>query len=84
MSNQQQPFKAIQKMKIVGVNFAVLMGYTIISCLVGGFILDAVCITVQVLFCIGNAIGNRNLWWLLSALMVLIVGFSTCVNFLGT
>jgi hypothetical protein len=73
-------------MKIVGYNLLALVVYTIICEITakdGGFILDMFFIGIQVFIGIILAIVNRSWVWLLSALMVLIIGFSTCVGMLG-
>jgi len=72
-------------MKIVGYNLLVFAAYTVICAVTskdGGFIFDMFFIGIQCFACIILAIINRSLVWLLSALMVLIIGFSTCVGML--
>jgi hypothetical protein len=78
--------KRSSAMKIVGYNLLALVAYTIICEITakdGGFILDMFFIGIQVFIGIILAIVNRSWVWLLSALMVLIIGFSTCVGMLG-
>jgi hypothetical protein len=68
-------------MKIVGYNLLALAGYTVF-CLSfsGGFIFDSLLLGGQVLLCFAFAIDKRSWIWLLSGLLVLIIGFSTCVT----
>ncbi|UOE46906.1 hypothetical protein MTO98_21105 [Mucilaginibacter sp. SMC90] len=73
-------------MKIVGYNLLVLAVYTIICAITnkdGGVIFDMFFIGIQFFACIIFAIINRSWVWLLSAIMVLIIGFSTCVGMLN-
>jgi hypothetical protein len=69
-------------MKIVGYNLLLLAGYTIF-CLSfsGGFLIDSFVLFLHVLFCFAFAIDKRSWLWALSGLLVLIIGFSTCVTF---
>lgn len=71
-------------MKVVGLNLAILVVYSIICRLLGegGIIIDALFIVMHVLVCIILAIVQRKWAWLLSAFLVLVIGFSTCA-FLG-
>ena len=66
---------------IVGFNLLALLFYTVITKLIGGdaIVLDMFLIFIHVLVCIILAIANRSWFWLLSGLLVLIIGFSTCV-----
>lgn len=70
---------------IVGYNLLGLVLYTLMLKLAGsgGFFLDAFILFFHVLVCIIMAASLRSWPWLLSALLVLIVGFSTCYM-LGT
>jgi len=65
---------------IVGYNLLGLVCYTVLMKLGASdsFILDAFILFFHVLVCIIMAISLRSWPWLLSALLVLIVGFSTC------
>ncbi len=68
-------------MYIVGYNLLGLAAYTALFGFAsgGGFILDAVVLFVHVVICIILALANRSWIWLLSGLLVLAIGFSTCV-----
>jgi len=73
-------------MKIVGYNLLVFAAYTVICAVTskdGGFIFDMFLIGIQFFACIIFAIINRSLVWLLSAIMILIIGFSTCVGLIN-
>ena len=73
-------------MKIVGYNLLVLAAYTIICTITnkdGGAIFDMFFIGIHFFIGIILAIVNKSWIWLLSALMVLIIGFSTCVGMLS-
>jgi|GEM_PF-2336101 len=73
-------------MKIVGYNLLVFAAYTVICAVTskdGGFVFDMFFIGIQFFTCIIFAIINRSWVWILSALMVLIIGFSTCVGMLS-
>ncbi|MEO3403148.1 hypothetical protein AAFN85_04550 [Mucilaginibacter sp. CAU 1740] len=75
--------KKPSSMKIVGINMAVFAAYTILCELGakdGAAILDMFLIGIHVLVGIVLAIVNRSWAWLLSALIVLVIGFSTCVG----
>jgi hypothetical protein len=67
---------------IVGYNILALAFYTIIFKLAskeGGIIFDAFILFFHVIFCFGMAIGRKSWMWVLSAVLVLAIGFSTCV-----
>ena len=67
-------------MTIVGINLLALAFYTIVCKFnEGGVILDAFLIFCHVLTCICFALGKRSWMWFLSAVLVLAIGFSTCV-----
>ncbi len=68
-------------MKIVGYNLLILVGYSA-ACLSfsGGFFFDAVLLFSHVVVCLIFAIDKRSWIWLLSGLLILIIGFSTCVT----
>lgn len=73
-------------MKIVGYNLLVFAIYTALCAATaddGGFIFDMFLIGIHVLVGIVLAIANRNWAWLLSALIVLVIGFSTCVGMIN-
>ena len=66
-------------MQIVAYNILVLVGYTILSKLSdGGFIFDAFLIFAQVVVCLVLSASQRSWSWLLSGVLVLVIGFSTC------
>src|SRR5580698_2770565 len=67
---------------IVGYNILALALYTVIFNLAskeGGIIFDPFILFFHVIFCLGMAIGRKSWMWLLSAVLVLAIGFSTCV-----
>ena len=67
-------------MTSVALNLLALAFYTIIFKFVdGGIIFDAFIIFFHVIFCIGMAIGKKSWMWVLSGVLVLAIGFSTCV-----
>jgi hypothetical protein len=79
----EEPKKQISDMGLVGINVAVLVIYTVFCKFSeGGIILDAFLIFAHVIVCFIVAITQKNWFWFLSGLLVLIVGFSTCANFL--
>lgn len=77
-------------MKIVGYNLLVVLGYGVISVIPGdvtGLLFYALLIVLHFIFCLCAAIYNRNWMWVLSAFLIIIVGFSTCAglsNFVGS
>lgn len=76
--------KSFTGMKIVGINILILAIYSVLCTLdssSGGFVFDAFLILIHVATCIILAIVKRSWMWLLSALIVLVIGFSTCVSF---
>lgn len=82
----KQQNKSAAGMKIVGFNILVLVIYTALCSIDasgGGFIFDAFLILAHVVVCIIMALAKRSWIWLLSALLVLVIGFSTCVSFSG-
>ena len=67
-------------MTIVAINLIALVFYTIICKFIeSGIILDASLIFCHVLTCICFALVKRSWMWFLSAVLVLAIGFSTCV-----
>ncbi|MDB4918624.1 hypothetical protein [Mucilaginibacter sp.] len=83
---EKNPFikgtKPIGGITIVGINLLVLVFYTLLLKLTtrdASFILDAFILLVHVIYCLGMALGKRSWMWLLSAVLVLAIGFSTCV-----
>jgi len=87
--NNQQPEqnqlarenKPISGMTIVAINLIILAVYTILFKLAGdgGFVLDALILVLHVTTCIIMSIVKKSGFWLLSAFLVLAIGFSTCV-----
>ena len=74
--------KPIGGMTIVGINLLVLVFYTLLLKLTtrdSSFIFDAFILFIHVIFCIGMALGRRSWVWLFSGVIVLAIGFSTCV-----
>ncbi|MDF2432507.1 MAG: hypothetical protein JWP44_2138, partial [Mucilaginibacter sp.] len=49
----------------------------------GGIIVDALILVGHVLVCLILAIANRSWIWALSGVLVLVIGFSTCVMVIG-
>ncbi|HEY9003335.1 MAG TPA: hypothetical protein VIM89_18410 [Mucilaginibacter sp.] len=69
--------------KVVGINIGILAVYTIGCRLVdGGIVIDAFLIAIHFFVGVIMSIAVRRWEWLLSAFLVLVIGFSTCVNFL--
>ena len=74
--------KPMNGMTIVGINLAILAVYTLLIKLTpdgGGFVLDAFLLLFHVVICIIMSIVKKSGSWLLSAFLVLAIGFSTCV-----
>jgi len=71
--------------KIVGINLGVLIAYTLMSALSpGGIIFDAFAIVVHVIVCMMLTLtGPKRMQWLLSGVLVLVIGFSTCAGVLS-
>jgi len=79
--NQESKFQ--NRWKVVGINIGVLAVYTVACRLVsGGIIIDAFLIAMHFFVGIIASIVVRRWEWVLSAFLVLVIGFSTCVNFL--
>ncbi|QEC79760.1 hypothetical protein [Mucilaginibacter ginsenosidivorax] len=75
------PNKQGEGMKIVGYNILTLAIYSIPCFTVsGGALIDAFLLLIHVVVCICAALGKRSWFWLLAGLLVLIIGFSTCVT----
>jgi hypothetical protein len=73
--------KPINGMTIVGINLMVLAIYTLLIKLsggIGGLIINAFILFLHVVLCLGMALDKKSWIWLLSALLVLAIGFSTC------
>jgi hypothetical protein len=81
--SKNNPFPEI---KILGINLVVLIIYTVLCKMGNGLenlILEAFFIGLQVLVCIVAASAKKSGIWLLSALLVLVIGFSTCIGIQG-
>jgi len=80
---ENKPKKTISNMHIVGINLAILVSYTIIFRFInGGFIFDAFFIGIQFLTCLIAAMVFDKGIWVLSAFVVVLIGLSTCAEFL--
>ncbi len=67
---------------LLGYNVLAMVGYTLLLTLVtrdSGFIFDAMVLSAHIFICLLASLIERNWWWFLSALIVLAIGFSTCV-----
>ncbi|MCC8427026.1 hypothetical protein [Mucilaginibacter sp. UR6-11] len=81
--NNNEPSQTTRAMHIVGINLGLLVAYFLLSRFTdGGILLYAMLIFVHVVTCIFTALVKRNWAWFFSCLLVLLIGFSTCVNFL--
>jgi len=79
----QERSKLNAGMVIVGINLAILAVYTLISKSTdGGIGLDAVLIVLHVITCTIMALAKKSWIWFLSGVLVLVIGFSTCVSLL--
>ena len=69
---------------IVGYNLLALVAYTVFCAIIkdAGPFLDAVLLAIHVLVCLITGIATRKWAWALSALVVLLIGVSTCVGVL--
>lgn len=75
--------KSSDRWKIIGYNILALVTYTLLCRSVdGGIMIDCFLVGIHVLACIIVAIGVRKWEWVLSAFLVLAIGFSSCVTFL--
>lgn len=79
----QEP-KPRNRWKVVGINIGVLAVYTIACRLFdGGIVIDAFLIAIHFSTGIIISIVAARWEWVLSAFLVVVIGLSTCVNFLG-
>lgn len=70
--------------KVIGINLIILAIYTLIFRFEdSGIIFDAFLLAIQFIVCIFMGIIKQKWIWVLAALVVLIIGFSTCVSFSG-
>lgn len=65
--------------KIVGINLAVFVGYNLLSLLTDGGVIAGLLMIAQVIVCIILSLYFRKWSWFLGGLLVLVIGFSTCV-----
>jgi hypothetical protein len=78
----QEP-KPENRWKTVGLNIAVLVVYTLACRFASdGIIIDAFLIAMHFFAGITTSIVLRKWEWVLSAFLVLVIGFSTCASFL--
>lgn len=71
------------QMKIVGYNLLVLLGYGLLSAISArnyGLIFYAFLIFIHFIFTICTALYKRSWVWFLAGVLVLVIGFSTCVG----
>ena len=81
MGDESNKKKKVGSMSIVGINLLVMVVYTIIlAAIPDGLVLDIFLLPAHVLVCLIAAIVNRSWIWVLSAMSVLIIGFSTCAG----
>lgn len=79
--NQFPDNKPPSGIKIVGLNLAIFVGYTLLSMLInGGLIFAGLLMICQVVVCSILSLYYRKWSWFLGGLLVLIIGFSTCVS----
>lgn len=75
------------RMKIVGYNLLVFVvyGLLLVAVLRDGeaFVMFGFIFIFHFFFCIIAAIVQRKWAWVLSGVLIIIIGFSTCVNFLS-
>ncbi len=82
MSEEEK--KTQEKWKVVGYNLLGLVAYTLLFRLVsGGILFDCFVVGAHFLIATIMAIAQKKWEWVLSAFLVLVIGFSTCVTFLG-
>jgi hypothetical protein len=85
MEENNEEKKTSSRWKIVGYNLGALFIYTLISRFTdGGIFLDAFFIAIHFMASIITSIIVRKWEWVLSAFLVLAIGFSTCVSLLDT
>jgi hypothetical protein len=82
--SEQDENKAKTEWAVVGYNVLALCCYTLLLRFVsGGIIFDCILVGIHFLIGIIMAIIRKKWEWTLAAFLVLIIGFSTCVMFLG-
>src|ERR1700742_1821409 len=81
--NSPSPEKSkISGIAIVGYNILALAFYTLLIRVEGrdgALILDAFILFIHVFLCVGMAISRKSWTWVLSGVLVLAIGFSTCI-----
>lgn len=83
MSNEEEK-KTESKWKVVGFNILGLLVYTLLCRLVdGGIVIDCALVGLHVFVALILALVLKKWEWFFGAVLVLIIGFSTCVTFLG-
>lgn len=85
-SGQQPNNRPPKDMTIVGYNLLAFVGYTLVLRLAGndGLIFEGIILVIHVFVSIILAIAYRSWFWLLSGVMVLIIGVSTCAYLLSS
>ena len=81
LTMEEKEEKSISGIAIVGYNLLSLLVYTVIFRLIGGagFILFGLIFLCHFVMCLLLTFSDKkHLYWLLSAVIVLIVGISTC------
>jgi hypothetical protein len=80
VNEKEQTYNAI----VVGSNLLILAVYTFLSKILkeDGLFLDAILLAIHVFFCVTAAIIFGKWIWVLTALVVLLIGVSTCVGIL--
>jgi hypothetical protein len=83
--NPDNDSKPTSNMRVVGFNLLALAVYIIILSFAQGRAApysDALILAIHVIVCIVVAIAAQKWVWLLSALTILVIGFSTCFGIL--
>ncbi|MFI5139660.1 MAG: hypothetical protein ACHQIM_17700 [Sphingobacteriales bacterium] len=83
---QEKNVKPSVNMNIVVYNLLGLAFYTILFKLFanqGGLFFDAFVLAGHVLVCVILAISEKSWLWVLSGVLVLVIGFSTCTMLIG-
>ncbi|BAU53633.1 hypothetical protein [Mucilaginibacter gotjawali] len=78
--------KPMGNMAIVAYNLLALAFYTIVFKLLasqGGFLFDAFVLLGHFIVCFVMAISSKSWMWVLSGVLVVAIGFSTCVMVIG-
>ena len=75
--------KSSARWKVVGINLGCLFAYTLICRFIdGGIMIDAFLIAIHFVAGIIASVIIRRWEWVLSAFLILAIGFFTCVSFL--